>query len=58
MMHQQNGQHQRRRSSIHQSVIQHAASSVHHEAQNQPVQKQQHDKALQDVKVEITEVKP
>lgn len=56
MIHQQNGHHQRRRSSIHQSVVQHASASGHHVAQNHPVQKPHHDKA-QDVKVEITEVK-
>lgn len=63
---QQHLQHQqRRRSSIHQSVIQHAPAAPTHQA---PVQvqpplspespSQQQPQQIQDVKVEITEVKP
>jgi hypothetical protein len=63
---QQGGNHQRRRSSIHQSVIQHAPathhhSSSHHHHQTQQQQHQQQETPqiiTQDVKVEITEVKP
>lgn len=61
LQHQQ--QAQRRRSSIHQSIVQHAPAP----AQQPPVQiqsaqdeeqQQQPSSQVQDVKVEITEVKP
>lgn len=63
MMHQQGGNHQRRRSSIHQSVVQHAPAPHHHNSSNhqQPPQQQIQEQPqiiTQDVKVEITEVKP
>lgn len=65
---QQHLQHQqlaqRRRSSIHQSVIQHAQAAQQQQppVQIQPVQQDEHEdvspNVVQDVKVEITEVKP
>lgn len=62
LQHQQ--QAQRRRSSIHQSVIQHAQIAPQQQppVQIQPAQEedeqQQQQNVIQDVKVEITEVKP
>lgn len=68
MMHQQQQNGQRRRSSIHQSVVQHVPAPVQHHAniqnlhQHPPQQPaaSSHDtrRKSQDVKVEITEVKP
>jgi hypothetical protein len=66
---QQGGNHQRRRSSIHQSVVQHAPpaphhhNSSHHHHHQQPQQQHEQEEEqpqniTQDVKVEITEVKP
>ncbi|KAL7022733.1 hypothetical protein ACKWTF_012363 [Chironomus riparius] len=60
LQHQQ--QAQRRRSSIHQSVIQHAQIAPQQQppVQIQPAQEEeeQQQNVIQDVKVEITEVKP
>lgn len=63
---QQHLQHQaaaqRRRSSIHASMIQHASAAPSHQAPVQQVQPQEPEtspqKTVQDVTVEITEVKP
>jgi hypothetical protein len=66
---QQGGNHQRRRSSIHQSVVQHAPATHHqnpsHHSSSEHYNHQPHHRhpeepeiVNQDVKVEITEVKP
>lgn len=57
MIHQQQTNHQRRRSSIHQSVIQHAPAQPNG-SQQQQRQPQPDEDIAQDVTVEITEVKP
>lgn len=61
MIHQQTQNHQRRRSSVHQPVLQHhATASAIHASQHAPVQIQSPQNKPQDnsVKVEITEIKP